>query len=145
MYVIRATWICSYFVLQKISHNISHYRPNKIYGLKFVAGTGAVSYYTSLVSSTSWFPLHNTQSSVTQHIIKYCNKLFKTTLEVQNLMQHFRLSKMCNTDQMNNKNCGIGIRLQVICKQSRGTQTALDCACFDHQEINYGHRAFEKY
>jgi hypothetical protein len=24
-------------------------------------------------------------------------------------------------------------------------QTPLDCVSFDHQEINYGHRAFEKY
>jgi len=43
MYVIRATWIRSYFALQKISHNTSQYRPNKTYGPKFVAGTGAVS------------------------------------------------------------------------------------------------------
>jgi hypothetical protein len=41
--------------------------------------------------------------------------------------QHFRLSKMHNKDQMNNKNCGIGIRLYVVCKQSSGMQTALDC------------------
>jgi len=101
--VSRATWIHSYFVLQRIVYNTSHYRSNKIYGPTFVTGTGAVSPYTSLVSSTSWFPSHSIQSSVTQHIINYCNKLFKTTLEVQTLMQHFRWSKMYNKDQMKTK------------------------------------------
>ena len=30
MYVSRATWIFSYFVLQKMSYNTSHYKPNQI-------------------------------------------------------------------------------------------------------------------
>ena len=142
MYVSRATWIFSYFVLQKMSYNTSHYKPNQIqymdpnlllalvqylnippphgshcwhwcsisiylHLMVPMAGTGAVSQYTC----TSWFPSHNIQSSVPQHIMNYHNKLFKTTLDVQILMQHFRLSKMYNTDQMNNKNCGIRIRL----------------------------------
>lgn len=51
---------------------------------------------------------------------------------------------MCNTDQMNNKNCGIG-RLQVARKQGSGVQPTLDYVYFDHQEINGGCTAFETY
>ena len=79
MYTISAAWVCRYFSAEgkhKIQIIVNHLRimnPDS-----FHAGAGALS-FTSLVHLRDLI----TQSSVlinSQHIIKYCNTVFKTTL-----------------------------------------------------------------
>jgi hypothetical protein len=67
---------------------------------------GALSSRASLVSSTSRYSLHRSSNLIKlQQITTHCKRIFKTTLEVQALVQNL-YDPFQFVEKMNNKNCG---------------------------------------